>query len=69
MDQKTRKVITTYGGLNPGSNVEQLYLPKSGGSSGVVSIEDCVNGERQNVALYALRSNEEVELKLKNREC
>ena len=27
MDQKTRKIITMYGGLHPRSNVERLYLP------------------------------------------
>ena len=40
MDQKTRKIITMYGGLHPRSNVERLYLPRSEGGSGLVSIED-----------------------------
>ena len=66
MDQKTRKIITIYGGLHPRSNVERLHQE----GSGVVSIEDCVNGGRQNLALSALRSNEAIttataELKLK----
>ena len=66
MDQKTRKIITIYGGLHPRSNVERLHQE----GSGVVNIEDCVNGGRQNLALYALRSNEVIitamaELKLK----
>ena len=39
-------------------NVEQLYLPRSEGSWGLVSIEDYVNGEREKLELYALRSNE-----------
>ena len=33
-------------------------VPRSEGGSGVVSIEDYVNGRRQNLALYALRKNE-----------
>ena len=66
MDQKTKKIITIYGGLHPRLNVERLHQE----GSGVVSIEDCVTGGRQNLALYALRSNEVIitataELKLK----
>ena len=33
-------------------------VPRSEGGCGAVSIEDCVSGGRQNLALYALRSNE-----------
>ena len=47
-----------YGRLHLRSNGERFYLPRSEGGSGVVSIEDCVIDERQNVALYALRNNE-----------
>ena len=48
-----------------------MYLPRSEGSRGIVSIEDCLNDERENLALYALGSNEKLiitatgELKLK----
>ena len=55
----------------PRSNVERLYLPRSERGRGLVSIEDCVNDERENLALYALRRNEKLilattaELKLK----
>ena len=71
MDRKTRKIITMYGGLHPRSNVERLYLPWSEGGRALVSIEDCVNDERENLALYAHRSNEKliiaatIELKFK----
>ena len=34
MDQKTRKVITMYGGLHPRSNVKLLYLPTGEGGRG-----------------------------------
>ena len=40
--KKKRMIITMYGGLFPRSNVERLYLPRSEGGSGVVSIENCV---------------------------
>ena len=47
-----------------------MVAPRDEGGSGVVSIEDCVNGGRKNLALYAVRSNEvtiaaTAELKLK----
>ena len=51
MDRKFRKIITMYGGLHPRSNVEWLYQPRSEGGRGLVSMEDCVNGERKNLAL------------------
>ena len=35
-----------------------MIAPRTEGGAGVVSIEDCVNDGRQNLALYALRSNE-----------
>ena len=60
MDRKTRKIITMYGGLHPRSNVQWLYLPRSEGGRGLVSLDDCVNDERENLALYALRSNEKL---------
>ena len=35
-----------------------MVAPRREGSGGVVRIEDRVNGGSQNLALYALRSNE-----------
>ena len=60
MDWKTRKIITIYARLHPRSNVKRLYPPRSEGGRGLVSIEDCVNDERKNLALYGPRSNEEL---------
>ena len=62
MDRKTRKIITMYGEPHPRSNFGRLYLPRSEGSTGLVSIEDCLNGERENLELYALRSNEKLKI-------
>ena len=73
MDRKTRKIITMYGGLHPRSNVDRLYLPISEEGRVLASIEDCANDERENLALYALGSNEKLiiaataELTLKNK--
>ena len=51
IDQKKKrgKIITMYGGVYWRSNVERLYLPRSEGGSGGVSIENCVNDERKNL--------------------
>ena len=71
MDRKTRKIITICGGIHPRSNVEWLYLPRREGSRGLLTIEDCINNQREDLALYACRSNEKriiaatTELKLK----
>ena len=46
MDQKTKKIITMYGGLHPRSNAEWLYLPRGEGGRGLVLIQDSVNDER-----------------------
>ena len=60
MDRKTRMIITMFGELHPRSNVEQLYVPRSEGGRGLISIEGCVNDEKENLTLYAT-----AELKLK----
>ena len=68
---KEEGIITIYGGLYPRSNAERLYLRRSEGGRRLVRIEDCVNDERKNLALYTVRSNEKLiitattELKLK----
>ena len=46
MDQKTKKIITMYGGLHPTPNAAWLYLPRGEGGRGLVRIKDSVNGER-----------------------
>ena len=51
MNQKTKKIIPIYGGLHLRSKGERFYLPRSEGGSEIVSIEDCVIDERQNLAL------------------
>lgn len=55
-----RYIITKYAGLHPRSKIKQLYLPRSEGGRGLVSTEDRFNHERENVALYALWSNEKL---------
>ena len=43
-----------YGGLHPRPKIDWLHLTRSEGGNGLVSIEDYVNDERKNLALYAL---------------
>ena len=42
-DRKTRKLMTMYGMLHPRSNVSRLYLPRSEGGRGLLSVSDSVN--------------------------
>ena len=68
MYQETRKVITMYGGLYPRSNVEPLYRERKEVVG--LQVQKTVNGGRQNLELYTLRSTEAIiaaiaEVKLK----
>ena len=45
---KVRKTVTIYSGLHPISNVEWFYLPGSEGDRGFISIDNCINDEREN---------------------
>ena len=45
-DRKTRKLMTMYGMLHPLSNVSRLYLLRSEGGRGLLSVSDSVNIER-----------------------
>ena len=47
-----------YGGLHLRSNAEWLYLPRSEGGRGLISIEDCISDERKSLALSTLGSKE-----------
>ena len=60
MHRKTRKILAIHSGLHKRSNVARLYLPRSEGGRGLVIIEDYVNDERENLALYAVRTNEKL---------
>ena len=48
-DRKTRKLMTMYGMLHPRSNVIRLYLPRSEGGRGLLSVSDSVNIERRSL--------------------
>ena len=62
-DRKTRKLITMYGMLHPRSNVSRLYLPKSEGGRGLLSVSDSVTIERRSLQ-YHVSSTQEKLLKV-----
>ena len=37
-----------------------MYIPRSEEGRGLVSIEDCASDERRSLALYGLRSNDDL---------
>ena len=58
MDRKTRKVLNMYQTLRPRSNVDRLYLPRSKGGKGLLSLGECVNAEKKSLGQY-LKMNED----------
>ena len=58
MDRKTRKALNIYQALHTRSNVNRLYLPRSEGGKGLLSLEGCVNAERMSLGQY-LKMNED----------
>ena len=57
MNRKTRKVLNMYHALHPRSNVDRLYLPRSEGRKGLLSIEECFNAEKKPLEQY-MKMNE-----------
>ena len=51
-DRKTRKLMTMYGMLHPRSNVSRLYLPRSEGGRGLLSVSYSVNIERRSLQCH-----------------
>ena len=58
MDRKTRKVLNIYQALHPRSNIDRLYLPRSEGGKGLLSLEECINAEKRSLGQY-LKMNED----------
>ena len=58
MYRKTRKVLNMYQALHPRSNVDKLYLSRSEGEKGLLSLEECVSAEKRSLGQY-LKMNED----------
>ena len=58
MDRRTRKLMTMHNALHPRSNVDRLYIPRSEGGRGLLSVEDTVNLAKQGLQGYVKMSDE-----------
>ena len=58
LDIKTRKILTMNGIFHKKGNVNRLYLPRSGGGRGLISVESCVKIESLNLRNYLFGSTE-----------
>lgn len=60
LDRKTRKRLTTYGGFHPKSDVDRLYVERSKGGRGLLSVKDVVEEEERQLKKYTERSLEDM---------
>ena len=58
LDVKTRKILTMNGALHMRSSVDRLYLKRSEGGRGLISVEECVRKEELGLAEYVCNSEE-----------
>ena len=52
VDIKIRKLLTTYRALHPQAHDDRFYIKRAKGGGGMLSIEDCVNGETNSLSKY-----------------
>ena len=58
IDRKTRKVMTINKELHPRSDVARIYVSRQRGGRGLMSCENCVKGEENNLGWYIKNSRE-----------
>ena len=58
LDRKARKLLTIYRSLHPQADVDRLYVKRSQGGRGLISVEDCVNIEVGSLYQYVVNSPE-----------
>ena len=56
LDRKTRKLLMIYRSLHPQADVDRLYVKRSQGGRGLISVEDCVNIEVGSLYQYVVNS-------------
>ena len=59
LDRKTRKMLTLHNMFHKKSDVDRLYISRQEGGRGLISIEDCVLMERNNLFHYVNESREQ----------
>ena len=60
LDVKTRKILTMFNIFHKKGSVLRLYLKRSQGGRGLISVEDCVNIEALNLDRYMVKSEEKL---------
>ena len=58
MDKRTRKLMTMHNALHPRSTIDRLYIPRSEGGRGLLSVEDSVNLAKLGLQGYVTMSEE-----------
>ena len=66
LDRKTRKLLSVYKSLDPQADVVRLYVKRSQGGRGLLSVEDCVNIEVGSLCRYVETSKEKLLIAIKN---
>ena len=66
LDRKTRKLLSVYRSLHPQADVDRLYVKRSQGGRGLISVEDCVNIEVGSLYRYVEASKEKLLIAVKN---
>ena len=66
LDRKTRKLLSVYRSLHPQADVVRLYVKRSQGGRGLLSVEDCVNIEVGSLCRYVETSKEKLLIAIKN---
>ena len=54
MDSKTGKILTTNGAFHSRSSVDRLYVKRSAGGCGLISVEQCVKAEEAGMRMFWL---------------
>jgi len=60
IDRRTRKRLTIYKGMHPRSDVDRLYVERSKGGRGLMSVEDVVQYENHSLKQYTRVSETEI---------
>ena len=58
LDVRTRKILTMNGIFHKKGNVNRLYLKRSGGRRGLISVESCMKTEILSLRNYLYQSTE-----------
>ena len=66
LDSKTRKLLSVYRSFHPQADVDRLYVKRSQGGRGLISVDDCVSVEVGSLHRYAKDSKEKLLVAVQN---